>query len=241
MTFLGSLMFQTLFYGWSLVMGFLMLPLLAAPRPWTVAAGRCWTRVTLWLLAHTAGLSHQVRGREKIPPGRVLYAFKHQSAWDTLVVNLLVRDPAIVVKRELLVIPLFGWYMRKAGMVGIDRATGASALRKMVAAAREFSEAGRPVVAFPEGTRSAVDAAPRYHSGIFAIYAALGVPVVPVALNSGLFWARREFAKRSGRITVEFLDPIPPGLARRDFMAMLEGRIETATRELVAAARMPPE
>lgn len=234
---LRSLAFQVFLYGWTALFGVMNLPLLLGPRLWNVAVGKWWSGLSLWVLARIVGVTHQVRGQENLPDGPVLFAFKHQSAWETLAVNRLIHDPAIVLKRELSFIPFYGWFLVKTGMITVDRARGASALRDMVDVARARLADGRSIVMFPEGTRTAVGAKPRYHPGIYALYAALDAPVVPVALNSGLCWRRRESVILPGFITVEYLPPIPPGLRRREFMSVLEDRIETATARLVSDAR----
>jgi 1-acyl-sn-glycerol-3-phosphate acyltransferase len=164
---------------------------------------------------------------------------KHQSAWDTLAVPVIFRDPVIVIKRELGWIPIYGWFARKAGMIPIDRGGGAQALKRMLAAAERAASQGRPILIFPEGTRTAVGERRPYHPGVAALYRQLGLPLVPVALDSGLFWGRREFLKRPGRITVEILPPIPPGRDRRAVIGELEQAIEGATARLVAAAQGP--
>jgi len=134
-------------------------------------------------------------------------------------------------------VPFYGWYAARAGSIAIDRGGRAAALRRMVAASRTASEEGRPIVIFPEGTRTAPGRHLPYQPGVAALYQALGVPLVPASVNSGLFWGRRSFLKRPGRITLEFLDPIPPGLPRRRLMPELERRIETATAALEREAR----
>jgi 1-acyl-sn-glycerol-3-phosphate acyltransferase len=156
--------------------------------------------------------------------------------YDTLMLPPLLVDPAVVIKRELQYVPFYGWYATRAGSIFIDRKGGAGALRRMVAAARQAIAAGRPVVIFPQGTRTAPGAAVTadapYQSGVAALYRELGVPLVPAAVNSGTYWGRRAFMKRRGRIIVAFLPPIPPGLPRREVMATLESRIEAATAAL---------
>jgi len=151
-------------------------------------------------------------------------------------VPVVFADPAIVLKRELMMIPFYGWYLWKAGMIAIDRAAGASALKRMVASSEQVAGEGRAIVIFPEGTRTAPGVQHPYQPGVAALYRQLGLPLVPVAVNSGVFWGRRRFAKRPGRITIEILPPIPPGGDRRAVMAELESRIETATARLVARA-----
>jgi 1-acyl-sn-glycerol-3-phosphate acyltransferase len=154
-----------------------------------------------------------------------------------LALVVVLRDPVFILKKELLAIPFFGWYARRAGMIGVDRKGGAAALKRMMADARAARDAGRPLVIFPEGTRTAPGAAARYQTGIAALYQMLNVPVVPVALNSGLFWARRAFVKQPGTITLEMLPPIAPGLPRDPFMRRLQDEIEGASKRLAAAAR----
>ncbi|HEX9569826.1 MAG TPA: lysophospholipid acyltransferase family protein, partial [Rhodospirillales bacterium] len=191
-------------------------------------------------LERLAGIGYEVRGRERLPEPPCILAVKHQSAWDTLIWHLIADDPAIVMKRELLALPIYGAYCRKTEMIAVDRKAGASAMRAMLEAARAAAAAGRPIVIFPQGTRTAPGtptAAAPYLPGVSALYRGLGLPVVPVALNSGLFWPRRSFLRRPGRIVLEYLEPIPPGLPRAAFMAELEGRIETATRRLEVEAR----
>jgi len=147
---------------------------------------------------------------------------------------VLFGDIAVVIKRELLFVPLYGWYVRRAGAIAVDRRGGAGALKRMLADAQEAAKEGRRIAIFPEGTRTAIGARPPYHPGVAALYGKLGLPLVPVAVNSGLYWGRRSFVKRPGRIVLSFLDPIPPGLPRHEVMAELETRIETATAALEA-------
>ncbi len=231
--------FSILFYSWTILLGILILPMLIGPPRLLLAYSRFWVRTSLWLLRVTVGLTHEVRGREHIPNGPALFAVKHQSAWDTLTINLIVRDAAVVLKRELTWIPVFGWCLLRARQIAIDREGGMSALRAMVAEARARLAEGRPIVIFPEGTRVAPGTRRPYHAGVAALHAAMGdVPVVPVALNSGLFWPRRSLKLRSGIITVEFLPPIPPDLPRHAFSGALENAIEGATDRLVTDAAL---
>ena len=236
MTVLRSAVFNLAFWVWGLAMHVVSLPLLLVPRGAAQWMGRVWIGVTLALLALLCGLRHEIRGRENLPGGAYLLASKHQSAWDTLIYALLLNDPAYVLKKELVWFPLFGLFLVKTGVVPVDRAGGAKALRKMVADAKRFAEAGRPLVIFPEGTRAAPGKRHPYHPGVAALYRQLDLPVVPVALNSGLFWGRQSFVKKPGTIVLEILPPIPPGLSRQDFMAELEDRIETASDRLSGKA-----
>jgi 1-acyl-sn-glycerol-3-phosphate acyltransferase len=233
MSWTRALAFNFAFFAWTAILGTIGLPFLFAPRASAMRFGRFWAGSVLALLKGLVGLEHQIRGLDRVPRGGCIVAMKHQSAWDTLILPVALGDPAIVLKRELLLLPFYGWYAARAGSIPIDRKAGAGALRRMVAAARPIAAAGRPIVIFPEGTRVAPGEHLPYQPGVAALYQALGLPLVPVAVNSGLFWGRRSFVKRPGRIVLEFLEPIPPGWPRRRLMAALEQRIETATRALL--------
>ncbi len=236
MTFIRSLLFFLWFAAVSVVLNVGALPALLLPRRATVWAARLWCASTLWGLKAIAGLDFEVRG--EVPKQGLLVAVKHMSMWDTLAVYLLLYDPAIVLKRELLNVPFYGWYARKARMIAIDRGAHASALRKMAAQARRAIGDGRSVVIFPEGTRRAPGAAPAYKPGVAGVYGKLDVACVPVALNSGLFWTGPGgFMKKRGRIVISFLPAIPSGLKRAEFMRTLEDRIEGATTALIAEGR----
>ena len=234
---LRSLLFNVAFYGWTTAILILGLPILLFGYRTTYAFGRFWVRVSLFLLKILVGLDHQVIGLEHREARRqAIYAIKHQSAWDTLAFALYLNLPAYVLKRELLYLPLFGFYLLRAGMIPVDRQGRASALKRMLTAAKLRRQQGRDLLIFPEGTRVAVGEHRPYHPGVAALYGHLDLPVVPVALNSGLFWGRRAFNKKPGRITVEFLPAIEPGLPRKAFMAELEQRLESACRRLAHEA-----
>ena len=236
MTELRSVLFNLVFYGWTALLGIAALPLLLAPRASVMRFGCWWSGTVLALARAIAGIDYELRGAEHLPRQPAIIAMKHQSAWDTLAVPVLLGDVAIVLKRELLWIPCYGWYVRKAGMIPVDRGAGATALKAMVRRARAVVAEGRPIVIFPEGTRTAVGTKRAYHPGVAALYTQLGLPVVPIAVNSGRFWPRRSFLKRPGRIVVEALPPLRPGLERKAFLAELQSRIEAATERLVAEA-----
>ena len=231
-----GLAFNVAFFAWTAIAGTIGLPFLIAPRAVTMRFGRFWARIVLVLLRVIVGLDHEIRGFDRVPRGACNIAMKHQSTWDTLIPLLVFKDPAAIVKRELLLLPFYGWYATRAGSIGIDRKAGAKALRRMIVAARPVAAEERPIVIFPEGTRVAPGARLPYQPGVAALYQALATPLVPAAVNSGLFWGRRSFVKHPGRIVLEFLEPIPPGWPRRKVMAELEQRIETATAALVREA-----
>ena len=232
MSWTRALLFNFAFFAWTAIVGTIGLPSLVS-RTATMRFGRFWARGVLVLLRVVVGLDHQIRGLDRIPRGGCIVAMKHQSAWDTLILPVALDDPAVVLKRELVLVPFYGWYAARAGSIAVDRKAGASALRRMIAAARPVAAEGRPIVIFPEGTRVAPNTHLTYQPGVAALYQALGLPLIPAAVNSGLFWGRRSFLKRPGRILLEFLEPIPPGWPRRRLMAELERRVETATAALL--------
>ena len=234
---LRSALFNLFFYVWTAFMSVVMLPALLRPSVLGVRAAQAWiagVNAGLWAIC---GVRVEVRGRERIPEGPVLIAAKHQSAWDTMELLAICGMPAVVLKRELTWIPLYGWYIVAMGGIPIDRSAGAKALKDMVRQAKRSVAKGRSVLIFPQGTRVAPDRKIPYQPGVAALYSQLGLPCVPVALNSGLIWPRRQFLRRPGTITVEFLTSIPPGLRREPFMTTLEARVEAASDALVALAR----
>jgi 1-acyl-sn-glycerol-3-phosphate acyltransferase len=233
---LRSILFNLSYLTWSIAMHILCLPLLLAPAAWVWQAAHLWIDGTLFLLRIFCGLDHRELGLEHLPKGPAIIAAKHQSAWETLFLSRRLGRPAFILKRELLMIPLFGWFIRKVGMIAVDRTGKAAALKKMVRDANAAFAAGRQIIIFPEGTRVAPGAHKPYQPGIAALYGQLNVPVIPVALNSGLYWGRKAWVKKPGRITIEYLPAIPPGLDRKAFMAELENRLEPAANKLLAEA-----
>jgi 1-acyl-sn-glycerol-3-phosphate acyltransferase len=236
MTTLRSFLFNVLFAAWTGIIFLISLPTLFMPRPAVWAMGRLWVRGSLLLLRAIVGLGHRVQGGEHRIAGPAIYAVKHQSAWDTLVFPTLLDKPAYVLKQELIGVPLFGAYLKQCGMIPVDRRGRGAALKRMLAAARNAAAQGQPILIYPEGTRTPPGERRPYHPGVAALYGDLGLPVIPVALNSGLFWGRRSFQKKPGTITIEFLPAIPPGLPRRAFMDELQQRLEGASTRLVTVA-----
>jgi 1-acyl-sn-glycerol-3-phosphate acyltransferase len=240
MVLLRSLAFLLAFYLATALFLVLGSPLLLGPRAWAMAGLRAHARTCVWLLRLIVGTRMDVRGREHLPVGACLIAAKHQSAWDTFALVPLFNDPAIVLKAELALIPLYGWFCRKFEHIIVRRERAAVALKAMIADAKDRASAGRQVVIFPEGTRRPPGAAPDYKPGVVALYEALQLPCVPVALNSGVFWPRRSIMRYPGTIVVEMLEPLPPGLNRREFKASLEARIESAAQRLLQEAAGSP-
>lgn len=229
-----SLLFLAWMYGLLVVMGLIWLPSLILPREVLMFGIRLYTRLVRWGLRVICGIRTEFRGLEHVPAGPVIYAAKHQCMWDVFIPFLILDDPVITMKRELLWYPFFGLYALKSKMIPIDRAGGGRTVRKMLAAAESRSKEGRQFVIFPEGTRHPPGANAGYFSaGTGAFYKRLGVPCVPVATNSGLCWPARGLLRRPGTIVYEVLKPIPPGLDRRELIGKLEAAIEPAAERLL--------
>jgi 1-acyl-sn-glycerol-3-phosphate acyltransferase len=230
-----SLLFNVLFYANLIVHMIAALPTLALPYPALRGFIRSYALTSLWLLRIVCGTGVSWRGTDKIPHGACIIACKHQSIWETFALYAVLEDPIYILKRELMWIPLFGWYMRKAGLIPVDRSAGMAALARMTARAQKVLAGARPrqLVIFPEGTRHAPGTEPSYKPGIAHLYSKAGVACVPVALNSGLFWPRRSLRRLPGTIIVEVLDPIAPGLDKATFFTRLQDAIEQAGARLI--------
>jgi len=235
MILLRSLLFAVLFYLNNLAWFVIGLPTLLLPYDMvlrTTLVG--WTRTNLWIHRVVCGVTLEVRGRENIRPGALLVAAKHQSAWETIYLASVFRRPVYVLKRELMWVPLFGWYLKRLHQIPIDRSRGGALMSALNERARQAIASGRQLLIFPEGTRRPVGAKPAYRSGVSHLYTELGVACLPVAHNAGVVWPRRTFLKYPGRIIVEFLPPIEPGLPRDVFMPRLQAVIEEASDRLAA-------
>ncbi|WP_027171404.1 lysophospholipid acyltransferase family protein [Methylobacterium sp. 10] len=236
MHILRSIAFNIVFYLATALIAIGGLPALVSERA-CIRVARFWAKVSLWLLRVVGGVRVEFRGLHHRPPGALLVASKHQSALETLALVTAFPDFAYILKRELLWIPLFGWFLSRSGMVAIDRSKGARAMAAMNEAASRAIRDGRQLIIFPEGTRKAPGSPPAYKLGITHLYAALGVPCLPVALNSGLYWPRRQLTRRPGTTVIEFLAPIAPGLDRTAFLEEMQTRIEAASDALLASGR----
>ncbi len=236
MIYLRSSVFLLLTAVFTVAIAALAIPTLVLHRDTTYRVATTWARGVSLLLRIVCGLEARILGREKVPAGPVIFALKHQSAWETIAFLHVAPPFAGVLKRELLRLPVYGWYLRRLGMMPVDRTAGGAALKAMVREARAAIAAGRCIMIMPEGTRMPPGRSGRYQPGVAALYGMLGLTVVPVALNAGLFWGRRSFAIRPGTLTLEFLDAIAPGLEREAFMALLRDRIEIASQRLFREA-----
>jgi len=234
---LRSLVFNALFYVNTALWLIAALPTFFMPYRAIIEVAKAWGRFNRALTRMVAGIDYEIRGAEKIPRGPVIVAAKHQSAWETFALLSLFDNPTFIIKRELQWIPIFGWFTIKGRMVPVQRGAGSQTLTNMIERARIELSRGRQLVIFPEGTRRAPGAEPRYKYGVAQLYAAEGVPCIPIALNSGLFWPRRSLRRNPGTILVEVLDPILPGLDKDVFLERLKNEIETATARLIAESQ----
>ena len=237
MILIRSILFNLLFYLNLAVLLVIALATLVMPRWGIFGMAKLWGSTSNWMLRVLCGIRIEFRGAEKIPRGPLIIAAKHQSTWETFALLWLFDDFTYIIKRELTWIPLFGWFALKGGMIPVDRGAGSQALTAMAERARAKVNAGRQLIIFPEGTRRPPGAEPRYKFGVARLYAELGVPCVPIVLNSGLFWPRRSVLRLPGTIVVEVLDPIPPGLDAQTFFTRLQDTMEAATARLVAEGR----
>jgi 1-acyl-sn-glycerol-3-phosphate acyltransferase len=231
-----SLIFNALFYLNLVVLMIIGLPTMLFGRHGVFALARLWGAVSVWLLDKICGLRLEYRGVENIPPGAILIAAKHQSFLETFALLKYAPDFAIILKRQLTHLPLFGLYLIASQQIAIDRARGREALQQIGAAAKPVFAAGRQVFIYPEGTRRLPGAPPRYKQGVATLYADTGIACLPVAVNTGLFWRRRGFLRRPGVAVIEYLPVIATGLDRAVFAERLQSTIETACARLNAEA-----
>lgn len=196
---------------------------------------RYWSRFLMWLLKAICKVDYQVVGRENVPNEPCIIACKHQSMWETVVMHLIFHRPAYVYKKELTKVPFYGWFLGSMTGIKVDREGGASALKDLLRQTKKYLNEGHNVIIFPQGTRIPVGGSTKdypYQPGIAALYLSCNVKVVPAALNSGLFWNKKTIMQKNGKITLQFLDPINPGLTKQEFMQRLEDVIEKKSSEL---------
>lgn len=232
MLLIRSLLYAAIFYPATFFWVLAGLSASAIGQRPTLAVVRSWTHMHRWLVEHLLGIHVKVDG--VVPPGQHLIAVKHQAMIETLDMVRITNLPVIVIKKELADLPLFGWLTRRYGIIAVERSAGAKALRALVAEGKQAIASGRPVIIYPEGTRVRVGETPPLQSGFTALYRALGLPVVPVATDSGVLWGRG-LIHRPGTITLRIGDTIPAGLPRDE----VERRVHTAINalELGAEAR----
>lgn len=234
---LRSLAFNIAFFSWAFISAILFTPLFIISTKAAQKVGGPWADVSMFLARIFCGIKFEIRGREHIQTIPVIYASKHQSAWDTMIFLYIFPRVAYVLKKELLRLPFWGWYLWRMKMIAIDRKAGASSVKQLMRDGKAALADGRSIIIFPEGTRTKPNAPPNYQVGITAMYSALNVPVVPVALNSGIYWGKNAFFKTAGTIIIEFLPPIPAGLPKKEFAQRLEHDIESASNKLITESK----
>lgn len=222
----------------TVILGIICLPVTLFGKKAARTVVKFWTRMMLAGLNVIAGVSYDLEGRDYIPQSGALVAANHQSMWETIALYAILPNPVMVLKKELLNIPIYGWWVRATGNIAIDRNAGAKALRAMRKAARTAIENGEQITVFPEGTRTDPGERKPFQPGVAGIYSAINAPCVPVAHDSGRFWRHPGVRKEPGRITLTFSAPIEPGLDRKAFLSALQSRIETARPDLTP---MPQE
>jgi len=233
MIWIRSAVFNLLFYVNLAILAIAGLPLMLFGRKAIFWLARQWGKNSLFLLKLICGTSVEFRGVERIPAGAFIIAPKHQSIWETFALLDYADDFSFILKRELTWIPFFGWYLIVAEQISINRSTGRTALAEATEKSAAITSQGRQIFIFPEGTRRPPGAQPAYKFGVAHLYQACNAPCLPVALNAGMFWPRRTFLRRPGKILVEFLDPIAPGLGKDEFFQQLQDRLESATGRLI--------
>ena len=229
MVYLRSGLFQLAFYLSFIIQMIIFTPIyFFLPRKLAYKIPKNWAAGNLWLAEKIIGLTYEIEGLENLPEGGYIISAKHQCFWDTFALIPTLPDPVYILKRELLWIPLFGWYAAKQKMIPINRSAKARAIPEMVARAKEELAQGRELIIYPEGTRKAPGAEPDYKYGIARLYSDLQVPVVPIVMHPGLFWPRHGFLRRPGHVKIRILKPIEPGMPPTDFFRHL---IEYTERE----------
>jgi 1-acyl-sn-glycerol-3-phosphate acyltransferase len=234
LTIARSALFTVAFYLWSATVAILAIPTFLLPRPVVMRVMQIWSGGVSRLLTLICGVRVEIRGRQFMPSGPALIAAKHQCMFDVFGVFAVLPDACFVTKKELMKVPMFGWYCLKMGMIIVDREGEMAALKKLMRDGRDRLSHGRQLLIFPEGTRVAPGQAGDYKPGVAALYRDLNAPCLPLALNSGVHWPAHGFLRYPGTIVFEFLEPIPPGLKRGAFMEELERRLETASDALLA-------
>lgn len=246
MLFIRSAIFNCSFYLANAIIMVFWLPsffILSKKNRWKIV--KLWSISLLWLQYIIVGTNFDFRGVENIPAGaNLLVAGKHQSAWETYTLVLFFDDPAYILKRSLMRLPLFGWYAANMQTVPIDRGRGSVALASITKnATAMMAKSPRQIIIYAEGTRKLAGAPAKYKYGITHLYNTMNTPVLPVALNSGLFWARESFLRYPGTILLEFMPPIKPGLKKEVFAKKLQKIIEAKTLEQMketAKTKNPP-
>lgn len=236
MRYVRSIAFDTAVVLWTLLLSPTLpyLRITNASSAQVRAVSQLWANGIVYLFKYVLGLDHRERGRENIPSGQCIIACNHQSLWETLVLSAIFPEASIVAKKELIDLPIVGWYLYKYPMILLDRSAGRQALRQMIEEAKRAVAEGRTVLIFPQGTRQEIDEPSKYiWAGVYALYSGLNLPVLPAAHNSGLFWGKKTLIMDQGTITLSYMPVIPPGLGRSEFQERAEQAIEGEAQRLL--------
>ncbi len=237
MLLIRQTLFHICFYGYMFIWCLLLVPPLLLPRKYYMIFLQAYFDSNYYVEKWVLGLDYEVRGAEHIPQGTsFLVAAKHYSTYETFKIHLLFKDPAIILKRELALIPIWGWLALKAGMIAVNRSKGEGAMKSIVEGANRLKAEDRPVVIFPQGTRVDISDTPAtkpYKFGIVRMQEATQLPILPMATNSGLFWPRRSFFVKPGKVIFEFFPPIMPGQDLKTTHQQMADIIETNSNRLV--------
>ncbi|WOC16307.1 lysophospholipid acyltransferase family protein [Pseudochrobactrum sp. MP213Fo] len=232
-----SVLFNLAFYISLILQMIVFLPIaLFLPRKKAWFVPKFWARSNLFLQKYIVGTDFVVEGAENLPEGAYICAPKHQSFWDVYAFLSYMPDPVYILKRDLMRIPLFGWYLKKMQMIPVDRGSGLKALHSISGSTQQAITNGRQIMIYPEGTRRPAGAPPAYKYGVVHLYMNLGLPVVPIAHNAGLYWPRRQFMRYPGTIRCRILPPIEAGLDKDEFLRRLIEATETACDEFLVLA-----
>ena len=228
-----SIIFYLLLFIWTFFLGIFSLPYLLLPSSYIRNLANLWISGILQLLRLTCNITYEIKGKENIPNNAVIVASKHQSAFETLLLFKLIKNSIFIHKRELFFIPIFGLYLKKSNMISINRSEGINAMRKMLNEVKQRISNGYSIIIFPEGTRKKTDEPPDYKTGIAGIYKESNSEVLPVAINSGLYWPKHTFIKKPGKIIIKFLKLIPSQLEKSEFLKKIESVIEEETNKII--------
>lgn len=241
MIFIRSLIFNIGFYGLTTLTCLLCMTCLLFSRDTVLKFTKAYLNSVTFLEKHILKLTYEIRGAEHLPTeGTYLVAAKHQSAYETLKLHALFGDPTIVLKEELMRIPIFGAFLKKLDVIAINRSNKEASINAIIDGAKRMKEQGRPIIIFPQGTRVPINATSKdkpYKGGIVKMYTTTDLPIIPMALNSGLFWGKNSFIKKPGKVIFEFLSPIEPGLPDKKVMQAIEDRLESKSLALMIEAK----
>ena len=228
-----SIFFYLLLGVWTIFMGILCLPYLILPHYYLNKPVKIWISGIFILLKYICNITHEIQGIDNIPSEAVLVASKHQSAFETFALFYYLPKAIFIHKKQLFYIPIFGQYLKKINMISINRKGGTKTMRQMLKDTRKKSLKGFSIIIFPEGTRKKPGEAPDYKSGFVGIYNEMKTKILPVAVNSGNFWPKQIFLKKSGKIIIKFLPTIESQLPKNQVLEKIQNQIEENTKKII--------